>query len=116
MSVKSNTNYIADKQTEGKIDFSLLPWEPIREIIKVYMFGATKYERDNWRKGSAWSQWYAAILRHLTAWIEGEDNDPESGVNHLAHAAWGCLTLLWFSIHLKHFDDRPRYKEATNGN
>ena len=99
-------HHTANKQTEGKLDFSLLPWEPIREIVKVYMFGCKKYSRNNWRKGSAWSEWYAAVLRHLTSWIDGEDKDPESGLSHLAHAAWGIITLLWFSIHRSEFDDR----------
>jgi hypothetical protein len=34
------------------------------------------------------------MQRHLWAWKEGEQNDPESGKNHLAHALC-CLMFLY---------------------
>jgi len=48
--------------------------------------GATKYGRSNWRAtGVRASIYYDAIVRHLTAWFEGEDIDPDSGLPHMAH-------------------------------
>ena len=80
---------------------------PIIEIGKVLTYGARKYEKDNWRKGLAWSRCYAATLRHLFAWQSGETNDPETGLNHLAHAACEILFLLEFSRTHPELDDRP---------
>lgn len=57
---------------------------------------------------------YDAVLRHLMAFWAGENTDPESGRHHLAHAAWGCLTLLTYSILGIGEDDRPHTHLPTN--
>ena len=33
-------------------------------------------------------------MRHLNAWRDGEDLDPESGLSHIAHIATSCNILL----------------------
>jgi hypothetical protein len=56
--------------------------------------GALKYGRNNWRSGGARATIYIdACRRHLTAWAEGEDVDPDSGLPHLSHAL-ACLAIL----------------------
>lgn len=56
--------------------------------------GALKYGRSNFRAiGVRSSIYYDAARRHLTAWFEGEDVDPDSGLPHLAHAL-ACLAIL----------------------
>ena len=45
-------------------------------------------------------------MRHLWKWHRGEDLDKESGLTHLAHAAWGCFTLIWYTKHRSDLDDR----------
>lgn len=77
------------------------------EVAKVAGFGAEKYDRLNFMKGYDWSLSYAALMRHLLAWYSGEDNDPESGLSHLAHACWHSLALLSFSRVAPNKDDRP---------
>lgn len=52
---------------------------------RVLAFGANKYAAHNWRKGMLWTRLGDAALRHLTAWMDGEDTDPETGESHLAH-------------------------------
>lgn len=94
------------KYDEGKNRLDLIPVESLFEVGRVYTFGAKKYEDHNWRKGIAWSRIYGAIQRHLNAFWSGQDTDIESGLSHLAHATWGCLTLLWYAIYKKDFDDR----------
>ena len=78
----------------------------LMEVAKVAGFGAKKYERYNFLKGYNWSLSYDALQRHLHAFWSGEDKDPESGLYHLAHAAWHCLALLSYSILRKGTDDR----------
>jgi hypothetical protein len=70
----------------------LLPWDALVEVAKVLGFGTEKYGRYNWKGGFSWSRLYDAALRHLTAWIEGEDKDPETGLSHLSH----CLCMILF--------------------
>ncbi len=49
-------------------------------------YGAKKYGNHNWRNGIAISRYLSAALRHIFAFMCGEDNDPESGISHLGHA------------------------------
>lgn len=82
------------KFDDGKLDWSLLPIEPIEEVIKVLMFGAKKYAPGNWKKVDDHKRrYYNAAIRHLTAWQKGEKFDSETGANHLAHAIC-CLIFL----------------------
>lgn len=56
--------------------------------------GALKYGRSNWREaGVRASIYYDACKRHLNAWFEGEDNDPDSKLPHLSHAL-ACLAII----------------------
>jgi hypothetical protein len=75
----------------GKPPLGLLPWRALVEVAEVLDHGAKKYTRHNWRGGFQYSRLYDAALRHLTAFIEGQDNDEETGISHLAHLS--CCTL-----------------------
>lgn len=80
------------KHDSGKLDYTLVPWDGLEDVVKVLEFGAQKYSRDNWRKVEGGDTRYlAAAFRHLIAHNSGEANDPESGLPHLAHA--GCCLL-----------------------
>lgn len=80
------------KDTVGKPRFSLLPRKGCLAVIEAREYGAKKYgSEENW-KGVPQRDWIEATLRHLYAFLDGEDKDPESGLNHLSHAA--CSALL----------------------
>lgn len=96
------------KHDEGKPPMSLLPYPALREIARVLAFGAKKYDPHNWRGGFKWSRIADALLRHIGAWLEGEDLDPESGLNHLAHA--GCCLLFLLTFIITKTGDDDRYK------
>jgi hypothetical protein len=96
------------KNDGGKDRWDLLPIDAIRQFVKVLTFGARKYTDRNWEKGIHFSRCYAALLRHITSWWEGEDKDPETGLSHLAHAGACILFLLAFTLRgRKDLDDRP---------
>jgi hypothetical protein len=95
--------------------FSLLPFDALDEVIRAYNYGAAKYADHNWRRGYKWSLSFDALMRHATAWWEGEDKDPESGLSHLAHAGWHCLCLIWFQLNAKGTDDRYATAQAAGG-
>lgn len=96
----------AVKDDKGKLRMDLLPVRSLAQVAQVYTYGAEKYAPNNWRKGMAWSRIYAAILRHLFRFWVGEDLDSESGLPHLAHAAFGVLTLLDYGLTHLEYDDR----------
>ena len=100
------------KYDEDKLRFDLLPPKALELLAEVYTSGAKKYEDRNMEMGMSWGRVFGAAMRHLWAFWRGEDKDAESGLYHLAHAAWCCLTLLDYVSHkqFKKFDDR-----AVNG-
>jgi len=82
------------KHDQGKPPMGLLPGLALVEVAKVLEFGAKKYSPNNWRTVKPGSRYLDAALRHLHAHADGEDNDPESGLSHLAHAACCVLFML----------------------
>ena len=75
------------KFDSGKPRWSLLPMKAVEEQVKVMGFGAQKYEAHSWKTVPNGIERYTdAAFRHLVAYTQGEDNDPESGLHHLAHA------------------------------
>jgi hypothetical protein len=100
------------KLDEGKNRYDLIDAYTLNELAKVYTYGTIKYEDHNWRKGMRFSRIFGAIMRHTWAFWKGEDIDPESGLPHMAHAAWGCFTLLNYSKYHKNLDDRFIEKES----
>jgi hypothetical protein len=84
--------------------------EPMMEVASVYGKGASKYEARNWERGYAWGLSFAAGMRHLTLEMGGESIDEESGLMHLAHFVWHCLTLMTFAAHFPEKDDRSKLR------
>jgi len=95
----------------GKPPMGLLDRYALEQVARVLLHGAEKYSRYNWRGGLALSRLYDAALRHIFAFIDGEDLDPETKLSHIAHSIC-CLMFL-----LRTQRDRPdlddRYKVAT---
>jgi hypothetical protein len=70
--------------------------------------GAAKYGRHNYRiAGVRASVYYDAAMRHLMAWWEGEDIDPDSGLPHVVKAMACFAVLRDAQINGKLNDDRP---------
>lgn len=91
----------ARKNDTTKIDLSILPLPALEEMAKAFMFGEKKYGRYNYCSGFDSHRLVGAALRHLSAWQDGEDLDPEvgkdgqpSGASHLGHAMASIAMLL----------------------
>jgi hypothetical protein len=79
----------------GKLQYGLIPPQALKATVEILTFGAQKYEPDNWKYvPDAKRRYFDALQRHLWAWKEGEQNDTETGKNHLAHALC-CLMFLY---------------------
>lgn len=107
------------KDDGGKPRCDLLPADALLEVAKVMTNGAVRYGDRNWEQGLAWGRLVAAALRHLLAWMTGQDRDPDSGLSHLAHAATCLLFLVAFDLRGIPGDDRfgiagePRSPDAS---
>lgn len=97
------------RYNEGKARFDLIPAVVMTKLAEHYTYGAGKYSPNNWVKGFPYSQCSASLLRHLYAWLGGEDIDPESKAHHLVAVIWNAVTLMYFELFPKlyhRFDDR----------
>lgn len=89
-----------DDRADHKPRWELLPLDAIEEIVKVYTMGAEKYADDAWKTiPDAHRRYLAALFRHVAAYERGERLDKESGLSHLAHAAWNAIAILWLDLH-----------------
>lgn len=80
----------------------------LAEVGVAMLEGASKYGRHNYRGvGVRSSVYYDATIRHLFAWWEGEDLDPDSGLSHITKAITSLVVLRDAMIQSKVEDDRP---------
>lgn len=94
---------------EGKSRVDLIPPKAILGIGQVYTFGLNKYGERNWEEHAdewSWGQLAGSAERHLLAWKMREDDDPESGLPHLLHAAWNIISLYTLQDNRRGHDDR----------
>lgn len=99
------------KRREGakKPSIHFIPPIAIIEESAVLSLGAEKYSSFNWLDDPvSASTYYSAAFRHLAAWYGGEDNDPESGVSHLAHARACMAIAMDCQANGTLIDDRPK--------
>ena len=86
------------KFDEGKTEWTLFPFEAAECIVKVMMFGAKKYARNNWQHVKPPIRYIDAAYRHLNAWVAGEKNDKETKFSHLWHAGCCILFAIWLEL------------------
>lgn len=67
------------------------------EVSKVGTFGAAKYAPNNWKLVNP-ERYEDALFRHLLQWQGDEPVDKETGLSHLAHAAWNALAILQLTM------------------
>lgn len=86
----------ASRDNEGKAELSYMLEFPYacEAVSAVAAFGNEKYSRGNWMKGFPQLQLIDSLQRHLMAYTNGEDLDPESGLPHLSHVAWNAMVLI----------------------
>ena len=92
----------------SKAPMSTVPAAVLAEVGVAMLEGACKYGRSNFRiAGVRASVYYDATMRHLMAWWEGEDTDPDSGMSHVTKAITSLVVLRDAMIQDMCTDDRP---------
>lgn len=102
----------AVKHDQEKPPTHLLSNIAAKRTARVLEFGARKYAAHNWRKGMEWHRLLRAARDHICDFIDGEDNDPESGLCHLDHAA--CCIMFLQEYQTTHPELDTRYKRQRN--
>ena len=92
----------------SKAPLNLVPPSSTFYLSKAFADGAKKYGPYNWRSEPvSASVYYAALLRHMQAWWDGEDVAQDSKIEHLAHAM-ACIAILLDADSVGSLqDDRP---------
>ena len=92
----------------SKAPMSTVSAAVLAEVGVAMLEGASKYGRHNYRAaGVRSSVYYDATMRHLMAWWEGEDTDPDSGMSHITKAITSLVVLRDAMIQGMCTDDRP---------
>ena len=87
---------------------SVIPRGVVQELGLAMLEGARKYGRHNYRvAGVRASVYYDAAYRHMDAWWEGEDIDPDSGMSHVIKAIATLTVLRDAMVNEMWTDDRP---------
>ncbi len=112
---EAKTGFKFDEEKHGgtKLRYDLIPPVALKMLAEVYTHGARKYGDINYLKGMSFRRILAALMRHIEAYRAGETDDPDSGLPHMAHAAWQCFTLMVYEDESLGDDDREMLKEEA---
>ena len=98
----------AERYNQGKPKLSMVLEMPhaVEGVARVLEHGAEVYSRRNYQLGLPWTEVLDSLLRHASAWVNGEDLAPESGLPHADHMACNAMFLAEFARTRAEFDDR----------
>lgn len=102
------------KADSGKLEWHLMPFNELEDVVRVLMNGAKTYSPDNWKKCDDTKRYEDALMRHIVEYQKGNklDNGPKGdGLPHLAHAICNCLFLMWFDNKSQEYEDKALYEE-----
>lgn len=109
--MNNNTKDTNPKDAIGckKVPIHVIPFQVLNEVGLALLEGALKYGAYNWRIAGVRASIYfdAQVGRHLSAWLEGEDIDKASNINHITKAIAGLIVLRDSMIQGNWVDDRP---------
>jgi hypothetical protein len=92
-----------------KVPFHVIPQQVLGEIGLALMEGGRKYGEYNWRApgGVRASVYFDAAFRHLSAFWDGTEIDPDSGLPHIVKAITCLIVLRDAQLNGMCEDDRP---------
>ena len=104
------------RYNKGKLKWSLVDWKSLEPMVRVLEMGAEKYAPYNWTKGMPVTEVSESLLRHMFAYLDGEDTDPESGIEHLGNVMCNVMFLIHIMREKPEFDNRTIInKKDDNG-
>lgn len=94
------------RYNSGKLRWTLVDFDALEDMVRVLEFGADKYSADNWKQGLRTTEVSESLMRHLFAYLRGEDLDPESGLPHTGHIMCNAMFLSYLQRFKSEFDSR----------
>jgi hypothetical protein len=96
----------ADRFNDSKRQWNLMHLPSFEPMVQVLEYGAKKYSPNQWKKGFPITEIYDSLMRHMIAFMNGEDNDPESGLPHIGHIQCNIMFMAYVKENHPKFDDR----------
>ena len=87
----SDDKFLKFDNKKSRVD--LIDPEFVLGVGDVLAYGAAKYGERNFELCEEPDRFFAACMRHLLAWQNGDLEDDETGKNHLLHAATNLAIL-----------------------
>lgn len=104
-----------DYMAANKPSLTSVPMNVLMEVSVALMEGSRKYGRHNYRESGAKASVYLdGAFRHLSSWWEGQDIDPDSGVNHITKAIASLIVVRDCMLRGNMEDDRPPKSELID--
>jgi hypothetical protein len=111
----SNTGNPKDSVGSNKAPLSVVSRRVIHELGLAMLEGECKYWRHNYRASNVRAMVYIdALERHISAWVEGQDIDPASGLSHLVKAMACLMIVRDAQSYGSLIDDRPPAQADPN--
>lgn len=85
---------------EGKPDFTLIPYGPLKRIALRFGIGARKYSKFNWQEAPDTQTYKESLLRHTLQYINGDTDE-----DHLSAIAVNSMILMWLEDNGKNKKD-----------
>lgn len=96
------------RYNKNKPKWSLVSWSALEPMVKVLEFGAEKYAPWNWTKGLKYTEICESMLRHVYAFLDGENDDKESKLSHVGHILCNAMFLSYMYLFKPEMDDRKK--------
>ncbi len=104
-------NNLGSRYNSGKLQWSLVDFNSLESMVRVLEFGAKKYSPHNWKKGLPITEIIDSMMRHLVAFSNGENIDPESGISHIGHLGCNYMFLSYMIQNKPELDNRYKKED-----
>jgi hypothetical protein len=86
------------RYNEGKPQWGLVHYKSMEPMVRVLEFGAKKYAPNNWMNDMDTRKILESMQRHLAALMDGELNDPETGMSHMGNIQCNAM---FYNFHIE---------------
>lgn len=104
---KRSNLYPPGEKFPARYDLLFRNASAMRRVAETYGEGEAKYGADNWMNGFPESVYVSHAIEHIRLHLAGD-----IGEDHLAHAAWNIMALMWTQENKPELIDRTKFEQA----
>lgn len=97
---------LGSRDNKRKAEWALVDFDSLVPMVDVLTYGKAKYGPYNWKKGLPTTEICESLIRHLQAYLRGEDDDIESLLPHTGHILANAMFLSYMHMYRKDLDSR----------